>query len=271
MEDLIINIENYIEHLKKRKYEENTIKNYKINLRYFYSFCKSFSIDFLNVKGSDMVKYTDAMYLYSSSTINLRLSSLRSFYEYLISIDLVYVNPVRQSLFIRKNRISPKPLSKKEEIILLDFLEEKEEHIKLAFLILLQTGIRVSELTKLRKDDFIEINKKHYVRVLESKNNASRIVPLNSNLYNLVKKYADENVFFGTIFDKSERNYQYHAEFFKKRYDIDFSIHTLRHTFATRMTQKNYNLQIIQKLLGHKSINTTMYYIEVSDQDILNL
>lgn len=271
MEDLIKNIENFLDHMTKRNYSKNTIKNYAINLRYFYSFCNQFNVDYLILKGSDMINYINLMSKYSSSTINLRLSSLKSFYEYLINIDLVEKNPVRQSLYIRKNRTSPKPLSKKEELLLLEFLEEKEEHIKLAFLVLLKTGIRVSELTRLEIKNLVEINNKYYIKILESKNSNSRIVPLSRDLYFLIVNYAKNNIFYGTIFNNSTRGYQYHAEVFKKRYEIDFSIHSLRHTYATRLTQEGYNLQIIQKLLGHKSINTTMYYIEVSDQDILNL
>ena len=136
---------------------------------------------------------------------------------------------------------------------------------------MLHTGIRLSELKKLTIDNFIKINKKYYIEVLESKNQTNRIVPISLENYNLVSNYAKDSVYYGNLFNLTSRAYQYHADQFKKDFNIDFSVHSLRHTYATRRSQEGLAVQIIQKLLGHKNINTTMYYVEVSDQDILNL
>lgn len=271
MEELKGFIENYIVYLEKKGYSKNTIKNYEINLRYFYSFCKTFEVDFKEIKGSQMMKYIDVMGKYKSSTINIRLSSLKSFYEYLINMDIALNNPVRKSLYIRKNRKKPKPLTKRQEIYFLQYIEGKSEHIQLAFKTLIETGIRLSELKQLKEENFIEVNNKYYIEVLESKNQTNRIVPISSVLYNSILKYISSSVFYGNIFVLSNRAYQYYADMFSKEYDFKFSIHSLRHTYATRKSQEGLPIQIIQKLLGHKDISTTMYYVEVSDQDILDL
>lgn len=271
MEELKGFIDSYIEYLKGRRYSGSTLVNYEINLRYFYSFCKSFNIDYKSIKGSEMIKYTNVMQQYKASTINLRLSCLKSFYEYLINIDVVLTNPVRQSLYIRKSRKKPKPLSKKEEQLFKLYLEKKSEHIQLAFLLLIESGIRISELRKLEKRNLLEINDKHYVEVLESKNETSRIVPISSAIYKRIVEHSSDLVLFGNIFGLTSRAYQYHADMFSKEYNLKFSVHSLRHTYATRKSQEGLPIQIIQKLLGHKSISTTMYYVEVSDSDILAL
>lgn len=271
MAELRLLIENYLKYLKNRNYARNSIINYEINLRYFYSFCNQFDIDFKNIKGSNMMFYLDIMQDYKESTINIRLSTLKFFYEYLINIDVVSFNPVRASLYVRKSRKKPKPLSERQENLFLDFINNKDEHIKLAFKVLLESGIRLSELKQLKEENFIEINNKYYIEVLESKNQANRIVPISSVLHKRILNYAKENIFKGTLFNLTNRGYQYHADAFAKKHEINFSVHSLRHTYATRKSQEKVPIQIIQKLLGHKNINTTMYYVEVSDQDILKL
>lgn len=271
MAELLDLTRKYINYLINKGYSKNTIKTYEINLRYYYSFCNAFKIDFKDIKGSDMIEYVSVMSKYKSTTINMRLSALRSFYEYLINMDIVRANPVRQSLCIRQNRKKPRSLTRREESLFVDFIESKDQHIELAFKILLNTGIRISELTSLTIDNFIEINDRKYVEIIQSKNDNSRIVPLSNDLYDQVLNFVDSNVYFGRVFSLSNRAYQYHADQFSLKYNINFSVHSLRHTYATRKSQEKLPVQIIQKLLGHKDISTTMYYVEVTNQDILNL
>lgn len=271
MNELISNIESYLSFMDVKNYASNTIKTYEINLRYFYSYCSQFQIDYINIKGSDMIKYVQQMSKYKGSTINLRLSSLRGFYDYLIDMDIVSLNPVRQSLYIRHSRKKPKPLLASQEKAFLEFISKKDEHIKLAFILLLETGLRLSELKKIKESNFIKINNKYYLQVFDSKNHTNRKIPLSSEIYNLVLDYAQRNIFSGTIFNLSNRAYQYHCDIFAKQYQLKFSVHSLRHTYATKLSQKGTPLQIIQVLLGHKNIMTTMYYIDVTDIDILNL
>ena len=127
MNTLKNNIDDYIRYMTNRNYSANTIKNYEINLRYYYSFCKNYNIDYINIKGSNMIKYIDTMTKYKPSTINLRLSVLKGFYNYLIDIDVVNLNPVRQSLYIRHSRKKPKPLSAIEERKFYTYIQNKED------------------------------------------------------------------------------------------------------------------------------------------------
>lgn len=271
MLDLYSNIENYLDFMELKNYAANTIRTYEVNLRYFYSYCKNYNLDYKIIKGSDMVEYVISLKKYKASTINLRLSSLKGFYDYLIDIDEVNINPIRRSLYIRHARKKPKPLNSQEEQLFLNFISNKDEHIYIALRLLLESGIRLSELKKLKISNFIEVNHKYYIQIDESKNFTSRIVPLSSDTYNLVLNHAESQVFFGSIFSLTSRAYQYHCDQFAKIYNIKFSIHSLRHTYATKLSQNKTPIQLIQKLLGHKNIATTMYYVEISDQDILDL
>ena len=269
--ELYREIQGFLEQLEVKKYSENTIKSYEINLRYFYSFCNQKEIDYKVIKGSEMNRYIKTMTEYRPSTINLRLSVLRSFYDYEIDNDMLRNNPVRNSLYIRTSRAKPKPLSREEEEKFLKHIEKKDEHIKIAFVLLLETGIRISELTSLREEDFFKKDDKYYIELKNTKNKEDRVIPLKEKTYKIIKQYIKENIFSGRIFTMTNRAYQYHAEIFERDTDIKFSVHSLRHTFATRLSEKKVPLQLIQKLLGHKNINTTMYYVQVTNQDIYEM
>lgn len=272
MKELINYIDEFIDYITQSNYAKNTIISYEISCRYYYSYCNHYNIDFKNVSGSDMIQFRKSMNKYATSTINNRLSAVRHFYNYLIDIDLVESNPIRDSLFIRENRVKPKPLSENQEKLLYNFLNEKFEHIRLAFQVLIESGIRLSELTKLVPENFIKINNKYYIEIIESKNDSRRIVPISSLLYFKIIEYVESRGYLlGRIFTLSNRAYQYHADQFSLKYNINFTVHSCRHTFATNMARKNVKVQFIQKMLGHKNIQTTMYYIQLSDSDILDL
>lgn len=270
--ELLNYMENYIEFIRQSNYAENTIISYEISIRYYYSYVKAFEVDFKKPKGSDMVRLRTTMKKYKASTINARLSAIRHFYDYLVDIDEVETNPIRKSLFIRHNRKKPRPLNDDEVNLLKNYMNKKADHIRLAFQVLIESGIRVTELTNLTSRQIVTINRKHYIEIHDSKGNKSRLVPISPELYKSITEYINSNSYLlGTIFNLTNRGYQYHAEQFSEKYNIDFSVHSCRHTFATNLARKNVPVQTIQKILGHENIQTTMYYIELSDNDILNL
>lgn len=265
-------INNYLKFMEQSNYSKNTLISYEVSTRYLQSFVDYFNIDYKTIKGSDMINLRQQMLDYKPSTVNSRLSAIRSFYDYLIDIDVIENNPVRQSLFIRHNRNKPKPLTDNQVKLLYEYLNNKHDHIRLAFKVLLESGVRLSELTTLKPNNFIVVNNKYYIEIHESKNYKSRLVPIAKTLYTEVISYIESNNYIlGTIFNLTNRGYQYHADEFSKKYNIKFSIHSCRHTFATNLARKSVPVQHIQKILGHKNIATTMYYIELSDADILNL
>lgn len=271
MENMINAINNHLNNLKITGYAENSLKAYEIHLRYYFSYIKQFNLDYLNIKGPDMIQFRKYMTKYMPATINGRLSAIRGFYDYLIDIGETENNPVRSNLFIRSHRVKPRPLTVENQTILKNFLGQKFTHINLAFYLMLETGIRLAELLVLKKEHFITINDVVYLEILVSKGFKSRIVPIfNQDLLRRLNDYFD-TIFDGNVFPLTPRAYQYHALEFQKLTGIEFNIHTCRHTFATNKAREGVPVAIIQKLLGHKNIQTTMYYIDIADDVILNI
>lgn len=118
--------------------------------------------------------------------------------------------------------------------------------------------MRKGEILNLKWNDIDFIN--HYITIQQSKTNEKRIVPMNQEVYEVLKKlYKDgENVF---SIKECKRSF---ATALRKAKIEDFRFHDLRHTFASHLAMDGCNLKTIQELMGHKDIKMTMRYSHLS-------
>lgn len=270
--DMYDNIKLYLNNMKTSNYAANTVVSYEIHLRNFYSYCKQNHIDYKNISVKNMMEYKILISkIYKFTSVNAKISVIKSFYNFLIDIEEARINPIRDSMYIRKDRKNPSPLSKDQENLFYDYIETKEKHINLGFKLMFDTGIRVSELVALEKKDIQIIGNRVYLHIRNQKNGNERLVPVFSesvikDLLDYVKGNFDNTIFFYTT-----RAFQLHAEEFSKKFDIRFTTHMARHTFATRKLNEGMRIDILQKILGHSDIRTTMYYAITDEIEILKL
>lgn len=262
----------FLSHLKSSDYAENTVTSYEIHLRNFYSYCRQNDINYKTISVKNMIKYkiviTD---LYAFSSVNAKLSVIRAFYNFLIDIEESQINPIRQSMYIRKDRKKPSPLKKEDEDLFIQYTEQKEKHIELGFKLLFDTGIRISELVKLKKEDIKIIDNRVFIYITKSKNKKERLVPVFSNhVIEELMRYIQGH-FHDTLFLYTTRAYQLHAEAFAEKFKIRFTTQMARHTFATRQLNKGMRIDVLQTILGHADIRTTMYYAMTDKTEILKL
>src|SRR5690554_5568858 len=152
---LLTTIKNFLLDLEIKGRAENTILNYKLHLRSFYSWCMQTGTDYLLLTPRQAKQYRDALYTtgLSGKSINTMIGTLRTFYEYLMEEELAQGNPVLKNLRVREEPKFPAPLNEEEQHILQETLESKQQYINLAFLTMLATDIRVGEAAKLTKKD----------------------------------------------------------------------------------------------------------------------
>lgn len=132
------------------------------------------------------------------------------------------------------------------------------------------SGLRVSELANLKREDVNIINGRVTVHVIHGKREGERIVPIfDIETAEQLIQYTREQL-IDPLFKVKARTFQYHAEQASLKTGIPFSVHQARHTFATERLQEGIRLDILQKLLGHKDISTTMLYARTMDIDIIN-
>lgn len=272
---------NYLE--VEKNYSGYTILNYERDINEFLNFLKRETVNkFKEVDYKILRFYLNDMYnkKYSSKTISRNLSSLRTFFKYLLKMNIISTNPMILISNPKEEKKLPTYLNYKELEDILD-IPDQTTVVGLRDACILEllysTGIRVGELVniKIKDIDFIQSR----IKIL-GKGNKERYVLFGKKCYNLLNKYLDSGrpnllkiktdyLFLnkrGT--GVSVRTVEMIIDDIVKRSSIKFNIspHTLRHTFATHMLDNGADLNSVSELLGHSNLNTTSIYTHVSNE-----
>jgi tyrosine recombinase XerC len=282
--DLRKEIEGYLNYLRfERNYSPNTLRSYNVDLLDFYNYCKERDLDFTNKKVIRNYIQNIAQKNYKKSTVARKLTSLRSFFEYLLTYDKIKED---LTVFIPIPKIEkrlPQFLSIDEVYKLLEapslnnLLGIRDRAILET---LYATGIRVSELVGINEED---INWNYGEIRVFGKRAKERIVIIEENTLKILQLYHDyvrpkllkkpEKAFF--LNAKGERITDRGVRLIVKRYTKflgkKVSPHTLRHTFATHLLEGGADLRYVQELLGHVRISTTQIYTHLTSEQIRNI
>lgn len=217
-----------------------------------------------------------------ATSVNRRLSALRSIYRYALAHQKVARDPSRMIKGPKKAKPLPQFLKEEEMNRLLDVVEWGDDfesvRARTMLMTFYETGIRLSELTGL--DDTAIDWANHAVKVL-GKRNKQRIIPLGEELEHTLLIYIrvrDEQVKAGNgalfVTRKGERmsGDQVRNEV-KRCLSLVSTLskrspHVLRHTFATAMLNHEAGLESVKKLLGHESLSTTEIYTHTTFEQL---
>ena len=272
--------------LLERNYSEKTIISYGVDLDEFEAYFKGLDeeLEFTSVD-ADVVRAWVLSLMdegRAETTVNRKLSSLRSFYRYLLRQKLVAVDPVAKVVGPKKKK--PLPVFVRDEAMeqLLDkseFPQTFEEIRDKAVLeVFYSTGMRRAELIAL-EDGNIDFSA--LVIKVTGKRNKQRLIPFGERLQEVLKAYLQERTRFysgeceaffirkgGVRLSPSSVNYivkRYLSRVvtLKKK-----SPHVLRHTFATSMLNHQAELEAVKELLGHESLTTTEIYTHTTFEEL---
>ena len=277
-------LKDYLVYLKKEcNYSKLTLINYTKDINYYFNYLNENNLYYLNIKKDDIrvfLKYLTNL-KYKVSSISRMLSSLRSFYNYLLMKEKIKNNPFKLIKNPKKEKKLPNFLQYNEFIKLIDELKSDTSldiRNKMILELLYATGIRVSELTNIKLED-INFNNKS-IKVL-GKGNKERIVYFGDYAYDLMKEYIDnerEVLLNGKsstklLINKNGDELTSHGveeaiDVMVKKVSLNHKIspHTLRHTFATHMLEEGSDLRTVQTLLGHSSLSTTQIYTHITNE-----
>lgn len=275
-------IENFLEYLYViKKHSEHTINNYKIDLEDFLEFNNK---KVLNVDKDVVNKYLQ--YLYdrnvSKATISRKLSSLRSFYNYLYNNGYVDKNYFIMIKNPKKDNGLPKfvkDIDIDKMFNIPDVRNPLGQRNLLIIRMLYATGVRVSELVSIKLSD-IDIRERT-IRIT-GKGDKERIVVFGNNTKEVLELYINNGryklnsgrsdyLFLNKDGDVLSDRYVRKVIddiIIKASITMHVSPHMLRHTFATDMLNNGADLVSVKDLLGHESLNTTSIYTHVSDDKI---
>ena len=280
-------INEFLNYLKfERNRSDLTIKNYGEDLRAFEEFygnlegCHSWkSVD------SDIIRdWMESMMDKgnNATSINRRLSALRSFYRFALARKLVGKDPVHGVTGPKKGRPLPQFLKENEMDRLLDteswtesFGDVRDRMVIMTFY---ETGIRLSELIGL-DDSMVDFSNRQLK--VTGKRNKQRVIPFGEELLATLRDYMkcrdkevnrqSEALFVSA---KGQRMTSSQVrEAVKKNLSKVCTLkkrtpHVLRHTFATAMLNNKAGIESVKKLLGHESLSTTEIYTHTTFEQL---
>ncbi len=275
--------EDFINYLRfERRYSHHTVAAYKRDLDQFLQYLLE---QFGTLEAEQVTHYHIRSWLaelkedkQTARTINRKLSTLSSYFRYLMKHEVLRSNPVKKLHAMKLPERLPTYVKEQDMDHLLEetpFSEGfKGMTERLIFELLYQTGMRRSELLGLQEAD-IEWSLKQ-IRVL-GKGNKERLLPVSSMLLEHIKDYIEAKKIIDNHDERhllirengqplsaeyvytTVKQYLSGATTLKKR-----SPHVLRHSFATHLLNNGANIQAIKDLLGHSSLAATQVYTHVN-------
>ena len=279
--------ESFLKYLRfERNYSEHTVVAYGKDLEEFEVYFKKQdeNLDFTTVD-ADLIRGWAVSLMdmhYESTSVNRKLSSLRSFYHYLLRQGQVKVNPTIK--VVGPKRKKPLPVFVREEDMnrLLDDSEYEDSYDGIRDRAILEvfysTGIRLSELLGMKEED---VDFSAGVIRVTGKRNKQRIVPFGESLRRVLEVYIEARnglpkVDSGALFLKDNgkavakgtvyllvRKHLSRVVALKKK-----SPHVLRHSFATAMLNNGAELEAVKELLGHERLSTTQIYTHTTFEEL---
>jgi len=259
--ELVVNhpLKSLLQELIIRGFSRSTVKNYIGHNQRFLNFINKSARE---VNTQDIKDYL--LYLKSKKYSNVSINNIIS------ALNFYYTNILKRKLFFnikrpKKEKYIPIIL-KKEEIIKIIESSDNLKH-RLILSLLYGSGLRVSELCKIKKEDINLEEKSLFIK--NSKGSKDRYTILSNYSIELLKEYLigiEEKY----LFNITKRSIQkiFNNNLKKSGINKKVSCHNFRHSFATHLLENKVSLRVIQKLLGHSDIKTTQRYIQISNSFI---
>ncbi len=267
-------IEKFLRYLEiERNASPHTILNYRLDLEEFRDFLKDVDVakvDYLLVR-----KYLAHMKerKLTARTVGRKLSSLRSFFKFLIKDGYLKANPTDAITSPKQEKTLPKFLTEEDAVRLVeapptDTLKGLRDRAILETLY--STGMRISELVSLIEDriDFIGGT----MKVL-GKGKKERLVPCGERALRAIRNYLKRRDVRTNVIFLNKNKKPLGARGIRKMMDKyillislkeHISPHTLRHSFATHLLNRGADLRSVQELLGHSNLSTTQIYTHLT-------
>lgn len=268
-------LEKFVEQLKLKAYSISTITTYRNEFMQLLQLINNKPVYELTT--DDLRRYM--LYAMEKEGINentahSRLNALKFYYEQVLGREKFFWEIPRP-----KKQIQLPKLFNQDEIAA---IIKATGHIKHKAMLMLAyaAGLRVSEVATIKVEDID--SKRMCILIRQAKGKKDRIVTLSPVLLIMLREYwktgklsKDGYLFPGQYKGEpySSRSIQMILALAKKKAGIMKlgSVHALRHSFATHLLDKGTDVTMIQKLLGHNDIKTTLRYLHVTNRDMLQV
>jgi site-specific recombinase XerD len=248
---------------------EQTIKTYVHAIKQFSEWLDGAGTNLSCYARSDVQQYID--YLVSrrksAATINKIWNAIKKFSKWSHKNntieDIAVVKPVDY-----KNE-APKALNRLEVNRLIREIDRNDNKRDMAIVqLLINCGIRLSELVFLDRSDIVLSDRKGEVKVRKGKGNKERSIPLNKEARRALVKYLEERSDTEEPLFLSNRGHRISTR--AVQYILEkqgFNVHAMRHTFITSLVRNGQDISVIQSLSGHTSAEMILRYSAPTEED----
>jgi integrase/recombinase XerC len=285
----------FIKYLQYEKnYSSHTVLSYNNDLNEFADFVKEIVGDFNPLKIDHKIIRQWIVALMeagmSPRSVNRKISTLKSFYKFLIKRNYLSYNPVKKINSLKTEKNLPLFFKESEVEKALTETEQSDDdkstefelcrnHLIIAMFY--ETGFRLSELIEI-KDTDVDLSNKS-IRVL-GKRNKERVVPFGNKLYSDIIKYKEirnkeQNQTVTHFFTRKNGEKMYsrlvyqivHNAMSEQSSLTKRSPHVLRHTFATAILNGGADINAVKEILGHASLAATQVYTHTTFEQLRNI
>lgn len=247
----------YFEKLKYFRYADRSIETYLHYVTKFLEFTDKYP---QHLTALDFQNYLDNYNFSSSSQQNQIISAIKFLY------DKVLKRKYNKISFERPRKTKSLPRVINQELLKTKILAIKNKKHKAILALGFLCALRVSEVINLKIEDIDSNNM--LILIKNGKGNKDRYVAISKDLLSILRQYYKEYKPVGYMFN-GQKSLKYSMssceKLFKNHIDNNKSFHSLRHSGATTMLENGVDLSVIQKVLGHKDIKTTMIYTHINN------
>ncbi len=266
-------IRQFVEWMIQKRYSENTVKTYTGCMVVFFRYYSKKPLQEISIKDIERFNFDFIIkHGYSSKTQNQYISAIKTFYIKMKSINYELEHIERP---IEGQKL-PKVIPIEDVQTMLAGIPNIKH--KTALTMIYALGLRRGELLNLKLED-IDF-KRNTVKILNAKGKKDRDLPLPKKMKELLeiyyrqvqpKEWLIEGQIPGMSYSASSLSSIFHKYLGRVIKNNNFTLHSLRHSYATHLLDMGVDLRIIQELLGHKSSRTTEIYTHVTMRSLKNV
>ena len=266
--------------LTEKGLSKNTISSYKRDITNFIIWLNYRKIPLNKSSNDDAELFIKSLAKQdqTAASINRKISSLKGFFNHLLSINFIGINPFADVLLQSRQKNIPKSISEEDVVKLLDSPNQNSfigKRDKAMLELLYATGMRISELINI---EYANFDFERCVVKVRGKGSKERLIPYGPEAAKALSDYLacrrenhlklnSRSLFINSSGKRITRQAFWHR---LKKYLMEIGLtekispHTLRHGFATHLLNHGADLRSVQMLLGHSDISTTQIYTHIA-------
>jgi len=267
--------------LHLRGYSEATIRRYRHVLDFYQKYGTMQEVQFItHVHMRELFFLGRADRKWKATTYLVFYNSLKVFFQWCILEGIIYKNPIEGIEVPKIEQSLPKNLTKQNAFFLLETIQNYPHYSQFIryrnhaiFSMYIFAGLRKQELLNLKLAD-VDVNNLT-ILIRKGKGNKDRLVPMAMTLRQTLKAYQEQrnkvnktsqSFFLSSTYNAglTSQGLKLITEQYKKATGIEFTIHRLRHTFATLMIEGGADIYGLSRMMGHSDIKTTTKYLFAS-------